>query len=191
MNNAHRYLEIGPGDARIIGFETLNTIKTRTTDYVGDINDKLPFTSNQFNLVYASHVIEHVFWYKISNVFSEFYRVLAPGGALEIWVPNGLKIAKAFVDAELSNSQDYKLHDGWFRFNPAQDPCVWFNGRTYSYGDGYGTRGHHNIHLTAFSERYLTELFIKAGFKDVRRLTSSECRGEDHGWINLGIRGTK
>jgi hypothetical protein len=33
--------------------------------------------------------------------------------------------------------------------------------------------------------------FESAGLKDVRLMDRSEVRGYDHGWINLGVKGTK
>ncbi len=160
------------------------------TDCVVNINKKFPFRDNTFHIIYASHVIEHIFWYKLDVIFKELYRVTAPSGKVEIWVPDGLKIARAFVDAELEKNTSY-FQDGWFRFNDAKDCCIWFNGRIFSYGDGLGDRYHYNIHLSCFSERYLKKLFLDAGFSKVERMSHEECRGYDHGWINLGIRGIK
>lgn len=189
-NRNIRNLEIGPGDYRLNNFLTINIVKNRVTDCVVDINKRLPFKDNTFHTIYASHIVEHIFWYKLDKLFSELYRVTAPSGCVEIWVPDGLKIAKAFVDAELKKNTNW-LQDGWFRFNDARDCCTWFNGRIFSYGDGFGDRYHYNIHLSCFSERYLKKLFFDAGFSKVERMSHQECRGYDHGWINLGIRGIK
>lgn len=100
-NRNIRNLEIGPGDYRLNNFLTINIVKNRVTDCVVDINKRLPFKDNTFHTIYASHIVEHIFWYKLDKLFSELYRVTAPSGCVEIWVPDGLKIAKAFVDAEL------------------------------------------------------------------------------------------
>ena len=45
----------------------------------------LPFKENEFDLIIANHILEHVkgWW----NVVSECARILKPGGVLEIWVP--------------------------------------------------------------------------------------------------------
>ena len=64
-------------------------------------------------------------------------------------------------------------------------------GRVFSYGDGTGATGHFNWHVALFSERYLGELMCKAGLTEVRRMSRSEVRGYDHGWINLGVCGRK
>lgn len=185
-----RFLEIGPGDKRIDDFETINIIKTDSTDYVGDATKRIDFPDETFDLIYASHVLEHTPWYTLESTIKEWVRVLKVGGQIEIWVPDGLKIAKAFCDAEYGLNDDYKI-EGWFRFNEEKDPAKWFSGRIFSYGDGLGTRCHFNFHLAAFSERFLRKILVEAGLKDVRTMTNSECRGYDHGWINLGIKGIK
>lgn len=188
-NKKERFLEIGPGNSRIEGFETMNIVNNRVTDYILDARDILPFPDETFDLIYASHILEHIPWYQTMGVLKEWKRVLKKNGKLEIWVPDGLKIAKAFVDAEQGNN--YFENDAWFKFNPEKDPCVWANGRIFTYGDGKGTLGHPNWHFSIFSSRYLLSLLLKNGFQDVRIMDSKEVRGYDHKWINLGVSGSK
>lgn len=185
-----RWLEIGPGQKRIPGFETLNVVPGRVVDYVSDARDRLPFKAGSFDLIYASHILEHVPWYETARVLREWVRVLKPGGTLEVWVPDGLKIARAFVEAEQSGRQDYAL-DGWWRFNEERDPCVWMAGRCFSYGDGTGRPKDPNWHRAIFSERYLARLFRETGLVEIRTMRPEDVRGYDHGWINLGVRGRK
>lgn len=185
-----RKLEIGPGPQRIEGFESLNIVGGRNVDYVCNASKRLPFRTGTFQIVYASHVLEHIPWYQTERVLTEWVRVLAPGGRLEIWVPDGLKICQAFVDAERHASTDFH-NDGWYRFNDEKDPCQWASGRVFSYGDGLGTVGHPNWHLAVFSYRYLDQALKRAGCRDVRPLSQSDIRGHDHGWINLGIAGIR
>jgi SAM-dependent methyltransferase len=183
-----RKLEIGPGPTAIPGFETLNVVSGPAVTYVGEAL-RLPFPDRTFSLVYASHVIEHIPWYQVEGALIEWARVLVPGGQLEVWTPNGLKIAKAFVQAEESESKDF-YRDGWWAFNSERDPCRWMSGRMFSYGDGSG-RNHPNWHRSLFSPRYLIDLFEKAGLVDAHEMDRSQVRGYDHGWINLGVQGIK
>jgi SAM-dependent methyltransferase len=185
-----RRLEIGPGAHRVPGFETLNIVAGRNVDYVADASRTLPFLSNTFTTIYASHVLEHVPWYQTETVLREWVRVLRPGGRLEIWVPDGLKICRAFVESEETGADTISA-DGWYRFNDRRDPCVWAAGRIFSYGDGTGKKQDPNWHLALFSERYLKDALNQVGLCDVARLHKSDVRGYDHGWINLGLVGTK
>lgn len=188
--NPNRRLEIGPGFERIEGFETLNILPAGNVDYLCDATQRLPFEDGAFELIYASHILEHVPWYQVESVLVEWVRVLEPGGKLEIWVPNGLKICKAFVDAEL-NGNNYIDEDGWYRYNPEKDPCKWASGRVFTYGDGTGHPAHPNWHRGLFSARYLKDVMSSAGLEDVEELDSEQVRGYDHGWINLGASGRK
>lgn len=148
-------------------------------DIVHDLkNTPLPFEDNQFDLVYLSHVLEHVEWTKTHSVLQELYRILAPNGVVEIWVPDLKKLVAAYLDHTLIKN------DGWYRFNEDRDPVRWFNGRLFTYGPG-----EENFHRAAFDQEFLTRCLMHAGFKDVSLLNKP--RGADHGWINLGIRGTK
>lgn len=185
-----RRLEIGPGPRRVPAFETINVVWGRDVDYIGDASKKMPFPSGSFVLVYASHVLEHIPWYHAPSVIKEWVRILKPGGSIEIWIPNGLLIAQTFVNAELGVKNEIG-EDGWYKFNEHHDPCVWANGRLFSYGDGSGRKNHPNWHMAVYSPRYLRALLMDSGLINIDLLDRSEVRGHDHGWINLGIRGYK
>jgi SAM-dependent methyltransferase len=185
-----RRLEIGPGENRIEGFETLDIATNPYADYIHDAGRALPFADGTFSIIYASHILEHVPWYQVGDVLREWVRVLAPGGRLEIWVPDGLKIAKAFVEAETQGSRAFE-EDGWFKFNEERDPCRWASGRIFTYGDGTGKTDHENWHRALFSPRYLLSLLGQAGLAECALLDRKHVRGYDHGWINLGAVGTK
>ncbi len=187
---ANRRLELGPGDHPIPGFETLNIVGGRWVDYVADAAKRLPFSNGTFDLVYASHILEHIPWYQTDTVLKEWTRTLKSGGTLEVWVPDGLKICRALVDFE-DKGDNYIDEDGWYRFNPEKEPCKWASGRIYTYGDGNGDVTSPNWHRALFTSRYLITLFESAGLQDVRQMNNTQVRGHDHGWINLGIQGTK
>ncbi|WP_432797351.1 class I SAM-dependent methyltransferase [Poriferisphaera sp. WC338] len=189
-NRQFRMLEIGPDETRIPGFETLNIVNGSNVDYIVDAAGKLPFESGTFDVVYASHILEHIPWYQTTEALAEWTRILKPEGKLEIWVPNGLKITKAFVDAEL-NENNYIQDDGWYKFNPEKDPCIWAAGRVFTYGDGTGAPDSPNWHRAMFSPRLLQKHLESTGLNAVRLLKSDEVRGYDHGWINLGMTGIK
>lgn len=185
-----RYLEIGPGDERIEGFETLNIFNGPNVDYVYDASKPLPFEDNTFDLIYASHILEHIVWYHTESTLKEWVRILKSGGILEAWVPDGLKICQTLINAELNRVNDI-AKDGWYKFNPRKDPYIWANGRIFTYGDGTGNPNHPNWHRAIFTPRYLKELFERVGLINVREMDHSQVRGYDHGWINLGVKGTK
>ena len=186
-----RFLEIGPGTVRIKGFETMNIIDSEIVDYIVDISLGItPFEENTFDLIYCSHLFEHIPWYMIDDVFKELNRILKSDGQLEIWVPDAYKICKVLVDYEETDLDNTSL-DGWYRFNENKDPIKWAAGRIFTYGDGLGNLYHHNWHRGLFTEKYLKRVFSEAGFIKVEKMGNDQVRGYDHGWINLGVKGNK
>ena len=152
-----RYLEIGPGNEMMPGFETLNIVGGLNVDYVFDAAKPLPFGDNTFDLIYASHILEHIPWYNTEEVLKEWVRILKPGGQLEVWVPDGLKICKVLIEAE--QGLITKSPDDWDMFNPRKDPFIWVNGRLI-----YGARPDYpSWHRAIFTPRYLKELFNMLG----------------------------
>lgn len=185
-----RYLEIGPGLTRLNGFETLNIIDGKAVDYIADISQKLPFLNNSFDLIYASHVIEHVPWFLQKQLFSEFYRILKPEGKIEIWVPNFKKVLET-VTTYYQTGENLTGNDGWYRFNEEKDVMMWANGRIFTYGDGTANPMSFNWHRCVFTQEFLTKLYADAGFTHITPMDRTEVRGMDHGWINLGVKAKK
>lgn len=182
-----RLLEIGPGRKRVSGFETLNVVGGRQVDYVADASKRLPFPDNTFDVVYASHILEHIPWYDTRRVLAEWARVVKKGGRLEIWVPDGELICEAILDNSRNKKNQAHL-DGWRLRNPTGDPFLWANGRLF-YG---ASNSYPSWHKATFTEASLTILFDELGLANVYRPSEDEYRGgANHGPINLGIFGTK
>lgn len=188
MQDVVRKLEIGPGRKRIPGFETVNVIKTSVTDHFADARE-LPFADASFDLIYASHVIEHLPWYETDIALDEWYRVLKPRGVLEVWTVDSYKVAKALIEYE-DSPETWTQPDGWSRHGVDRDPHLWCAGRIFAYAQGDGSDSV-NWHRALFTPRHLRKCFERARFRDVRLMDRSEVRGADHGWINLGVRGVK
>lgn len=83
-----RKLHIG-GRIKRDGWEIFNIIPSAAVDHVGDARDLSRFLDNSFEVIYASHVLEH-FDYRdeVVAVLREWKRVLVPGGKLHISVPD-------------------------------------------------------------------------------------------------------
>lgn len=184
--NADRKLEFGSSTGRRQGFETADVVAGRSIDYVLDCTRRLPFANDTFSLVYASHVIEHLPWYSVCDILTEWVRVLRPGGRLELWVPDGLKVCQSVLAAEEGKLAG--CPDGWAMLNPANDPFLWANGRLF-----YGANPNYpSWHKAMYTPKSLVAVMQSLGLKDVRLLEASENSGPDnHGWINLGACGFK
>lgn len=183
---SNRCLDIGPGENPAEGFECLNVVPTSCTDYVLDATAPLPFADNSFVIVHASHVLEHIAWFDAERVVREWVRIVSPGGRLEIWVPDGYKLSREIV--ALNEGKDSEVwKDGWKVRGADKDPFLWLNGRIF-----YGARDDYpSWHKALYSQEHLRRLLGWAGLVDIRRLRDDELRGHNHGWINLGMTGTK
>lgn len=70
-----------------IAEESLNKAKAKGIEvYWGDLDERLPFESESFDVVLASHIIEHVC--NTDGLIKEIYRVLKGGGYLIAATPN-------------------------------------------------------------------------------------------------------
>lgn len=169
-------LEIGPGRKRLDDdWITLDCRRRHHVDIVWDItNLPIPMESQSFDLIYMSHVLEHIPWTQTVDVLKDLHRILRPEGRLEVWVPDLEKLVQAYIDPDLISK------DGWYKYNPQKDPTRWFNGRLFTYGETCG-----NWHRAAFDRHYLNRCLLSAGYSDTDTLDKP--RGYDHGWINLGM----
>lgn len=77
-------------------------------DYRGDFKI-LPFASNEFDLIFASHVLEHIHRKEQPEVLKEWLRVLKPGGDAVIVVPNIMwSLEKIQKDPKLESDDLWK-----------------------------------------------------------------------------------
>ena len=153
-------------------------------DVRGDLTKTLPFGDDCFEIVYLSHVLEHIPWYQTVDVLKELHRILKPGGRVEVHVPDFAKI----VDGYRSWPKPVEGGEDWWTANDNHDPGLWLNGRLMR---GPATPGEpeHYWHRTLFDRQHLENCLERAGFKAPVLL--GKPRGHDHGWINLGMSALK
>lgn len=192
-NLKKRYLEIGPGKETIPNFETFNLGLAEKTDgnipmHLGDARS-LPFENHTFDVVYSSHCIEHIHWWEIESTIKEWSRVVKTDGSLEVWTVDGYKIMKELISLEETGKINQKFKKNWQEEKTKGDTYLWLVGRILSYprSGEYDS----NLHRAIITPIFLINCFKKAGLKDIRLMDRSEVRGYDHGWINLGVKGTK
>ena len=140
----------------------------------------LPFEDNTVDELYASHVIEHIPWFLTDDALAEAFRVLRPGGLIEL---HTIDFAKLVMSYNLKSSLDqwtcHGLNDG--------HPMKWLASRLFAYGR---THADVNWHKAVFDHPYLVECLEKAGFTAM--LPAIEPRGsEKHGVVNFGVTGRK
>ena len=110
-----------------------------------DITKRLPIADDSFDLVFSSHLIEHIHRKECLSFLGEVYRILRPGGSHIIATPSIEKIAKALYGSDTDYAQ------------PMIDDIARF------YDDGFITPCHYaNLSMRAFGHRFLVDLvFLK------------------------------
>jgi predicted SAM-dependent methyltransferase len=156
-------LEIGPASTSALRpkWHTLDRVPGCTYQAAWGY-EQLPIPSGTYELVLASHVLEHVPWFYTARALREIHRVLKANGTFELWVPDFSRIVNAFVDGSLTD-------DGWFPLNPERNLWKSLNARLF-WGARQGEVGQEqHFHRSCFDESNLTRLLLDAGFADVQR----------------------
>jgi len=154
-------------------------------DYVCEWGrEPLPLLDASFDRVFASHVLEHIAWYRTYDALREAWRVLKPAGELELYTPDFAHIVQGY--------QSRQCLDTWRRFNSQGHFMRWVNGRIFAYGpDAQELDATIPIplpfHKAVFDYEYLAECLTDVGFVEVRRLPPRPSRphGEELGAIAI------
>jgi len=142
-------LHLGCGIVNSPGFVNVDAMPMSHIHCVQPV-DRLPrFRSGSADLIYASHVLEHISHRETLNVLREWCRVLKPGGVLRLAVPDFDVIARLYQDG----GNDVAVIEG-----------VLLGGQDYAY----------NFHMAVFTEQSLSRLLMEAGLTKVRRWTYGE-----------------
>lgn len=79
-------LNLGCGRQYMEGFTNLDVSPSVKADVYANIEEPLPFKDNSFNLVYGSHILEHV--HNLVGLKAELKRIVKFPGCLCFIVPN-------------------------------------------------------------------------------------------------------
>jgi predicted SAM-dependent methyltransferase len=140
---------------------------------IHDITDNLPFGNSTVTVIYASHIVEHLFLDQAQQLFIEAYRVLKSGGIFRVIVPDLDALIRNYQerrqqndDMALANQRFVKsLLMVEYHEQPIPFWIRWF-------------RGHHdkNLHRWIYNEEQLKLMFKQAGFESVSRQACYESK---------------
>ncbi|PKL38707.1 MAG: hypothetical protein CVV41_22260 [Candidatus Riflebacteria bacterium HGW-Riflebacteria-1] len=108
QENSSLRLHIGGKEVKS-GWKILNIQKADGVDYVGDIKDLSQFSDEMFDLIYGSHVLEHIPQFQMVQTLSGLNRILKPDGKLMISVPDLEVLCKLFIDPELDKTARFHV----------------------------------------------------------------------------------
>ena len=72
-------------------------------EVAGDVSKKLPFKDGEFDVMVASHIVEHLEMSIVSDVIAEWMRCLKKEGTLYITVPDARALAERYVTKDITN----------------------------------------------------------------------------------------
>lgn len=157
-------LHIGCGDINASGFINLDA---RPQPHVHIVTTNLfrlkMIPDNVADLIYMSHVLEHVSHRDVVATLSEMRRILKKGGVLRISVPDFDKIMGIYE----ANDHDIAAVEG---------PLM--GGQDYPF----------NYHYAAFNDSHLRKCILKSGFTEAKTWDPTSCAYHDfEDWASTNI----
>lgn len=101
-------LHIG-GKKQKEGWTIFNVQKMDYVDIVGDIRDLSQFQDESVEVVYASHVLEHVCQQEMKTTLHGIHRILKKDGLFYCSVPNMEILAKLLISEKLNPQQKWHV----------------------------------------------------------------------------------
>ena len=144
-------LDIGAGELTRPGWVTLDI--SEKSDLFWDLRKGIPFPNNSIDLVYSSHLLEHMPYEAGQALLDEAQRVLKPGGEISICVPN----ARIYIDAYVGARSLPDNHEFWEPALVSRDGLDLVNYIAYMGG----------AHACLFDQQSLLTRLTRAGFVDV------------------------
>jgi len=144
-----RKLHIG-GKVATPGWEIINAIPGSYVDHLGNANDLSRFPKDCFDVIYASHVVEHFDYNgELLSTLREWNRVLKMFGRLYVSVPNIDVLARLLL-AKDRLSKDERFFVMRMIFGGHIDA--------------------HDYHFVGLNEEFLRDFLTTAGFSSIKKV---------------------
>lgn len=164
MADGKTLLHIGCGDIDAPGYINLDA---RPQPHVHIVTNNLfrlaMVPDGVADLVYMSHVLEHVSHRDVAATLSEMRRILKPGGVLRLSVPDFDKLTEIYF----ANNRDITSIEG-----------ALMGGQDYTF----------NFHHAAFNDQHIRRLLLRSGFREARSWDPDRCDHHDFDdWASKNI----
>jgi predicted SAM-dependent methyltransferase len=136
-------LHLGCGEKHLEGFINVDVRELKGVDLVDDIKKLNSFENGSIDLIYASHVLEHIGRREYMEVIRRWYDILKTDGVLRIAVPDFEKIVEHY-----NENKNLTLLRGFL-----------YGGQTYP----------ENYHYCTWDFKTLSQDLKTVGFKEVIR----------------------
>lgn len=136
------YVNLGCGVNTSKEFINVDTRGFPHTHYIHDVRDLQMFGNESVDLLYASHLLEHVPRREVKKTLSEWYRVIKRGGVLRFGVPN----FDGLIEIYHSSNNDVESIVSQL----------------------LGGDGEYDDHHTIWNYRYAEKILKEVGFKEIK-----------------------
>lgn len=106
-------LHLGCGAVRLDGYTNIDIVRTTATDLVANMIELPMIANSSITEIRMEAVLEHLYRYERTSGLSEWMRILAPGGLLDIrYLPDFDIYARAYLDrTPVIDSSPISLHE--------------------------------------------------------------------------------
>jgi predicted SAM-dependent methyltransferase len=94
-------LHFGCGSRILPGWVNLDAYPCENISMELDLQGRLPLSDASVHWIFTEHVLEHIDRSRVGAIFSEFHRVLEPGGVARILVPDLQFYCHAYVKGDV------------------------------------------------------------------------------------------
>ncbi len=176
-----------------------NTVSYESSNFhYINLNKRWTFEDNSVDVVYASHLYEHLTQESAKLFMEEAYRTLKPGGVCRIVVPDLYQISKRYIsdyESDVENTTEFimwaiNMHrEGQYG---AQIP--WIKKQVFE------AQGYPHQHKFMYDSKSLEKIFTKFGFHDMRSLSYGvseyipdieKMEGKEESYLSVYIEGLK
>jgi predicted SAM-dependent methyltransferase len=145
-------LNLGCGSKRLEGYVNVDAIKLDSVDEVFDLYE-IPYKDNSISSIYSEHSLEHVSFEQAKQAIKEWFRVLSPGGELQLFIPDLELCCQGYL-----NGDNNKFVNGY----PERQ---WYKMTLFgAQRDENGSISEKQFHLSGFSKTEIRELLEEVGF---------------------------
>jgi predicted SAM-dependent methyltransferase len=146
-------LNLGSGQEPLDGFVNIDFVGA-PVDLAWHLGDGVPFADGTVDAVLSEHVLEHLTLPQAQGVLHEAFRVLRPGGALRVSVPDAGLLLRSYAG---TSDNDWALQ---FPTRMLAVDALFYE----------------NDHRTMYDNTLMIALFEIAGFAEVAERVSGESR---------------
>ena len=140
-----------------------------------NLNKRWPYKDNSVDIVYASHLFEHLTLRSAELFLKEAYRCLKPGGVIRLVVPDLYKICKRYITEYENNGKADPTEFIMWAINMHREG---------QYGNNIGFmkkmvlewQGYPHQHKYMYDEKSLSEKMKQYGFENILSLSYGESK---------------